>query len=245
MESQVQIVLQRWLNLVEVPEEDGFGFELDQDSLADSMGLKLPSRSLGVITAEVGGGKSLLCQRLTFGLLENNAKVVYVTNELTTRGWIEQMHSIGYWVTDHIKSGKLLVMSTFGSVADRVEGVVLDDLIQSDALKVADVIIIDSFSELSKDVSASLILSKLRRFCSKGHTVILTCDPEQMDKNFIQQLRATSEVALDLETAIIGGAMSRTIVVTRYLRAAGPLQSTIGWRVEPGMGFIVDITAVS
>tara|TARA_Y100001980_G_C14556080_1_gene346340 strand:+ start:418 stop:1113 length:696 start_codon:yes stop_codon:yes gene_type:complete len=231
--------------LVEVPEEDGFGFELDQDSLADSMGLKLPSRSLGVITAEVGGGKSLLCQRLTFGLLENNAKVVYVTNELTTRGWIEQMHSIGYWVTDHIKSGKLLVMSTFGSVADRVEGVVLDDLIQSDALKVADVIIIDSFSELSKDVSASLILSKLRRFCSKGHTVILTCDPEQMDKNFIQQLRATSEVALDLETAIIGGAMSRTIVVTRYLRAAGPLQSTIGWRVEPGMGFIVDITAVS
>lgn len=231
--------------MVEVPEEDGFSFELDQDSLADSMGLKLPSRSLGVITAEVGGGKSLLCQRLTFGLLENNAKVVYVTNELTTRGWIEQMHSIGYWVTDHIKSGKLLVMSTFGSVADRVEGVVLDDLIQSDALKVADVIIIDSFSELSKDTSANLILSKLRRFCSKGHTVILTCDPEQMDKNFIQQLRATSEVALDLETAIIGGAMSRTIVVTRYLRAAGPLQSTIGWRVEPGMGFIVDITAVS
>ena len=39
--------------------------------------------------------------------------------------------------------------------------------------------------------------------------------------------------------------MTRTIVVTRYLRAAGPLQSTIGWRVEPGMGFIVDITAVS
>ncbi len=231
--------------MVEVPEEDGFGFELDQDSLADSMGLKLPSRSLGVITAEVGGGKSLLSQRLTFGLLENNAKVVYVTNELTTRGWIEQMHSIGYWVTDHIKSGKLLVMSTFGSVADRVEGVVLDDLLESDAIKVADVIIIDSFSELSKDASASLILSKLRKFCSKGHTIILTCDPDQMDNNFIQQLRATSEIALDLKTAIIGGAMARTIVVTRYLRAAGPLQSTIGWRVEPGMGFIVDITAVS
>ena len=231
--------------MVEVPEEDGFGFELDQDSLADSMGLKLPSRSLAVITADVGGGKSLLSQRLTFGLLENNTKVVYVTNELTTRGWIEQMHSIGYWVTDHIKSGKLLVISTFGTVADRVEGIVLDDLFESDALKVADVIIIDSFSELSKDASASLVLSKLRKFCSKGHTVILTCDPEQMDNSFIQQLRATSEIALDLKTAIIGGAMSRTIVVTRYLRAAGPLQSTIGWRVEPGMGFIVDITAVS
>ena len=235
----------RWLNLVEVPEEDGFNFELDQDSLADSMGLKLPSRSLMVVTAEVGGGKSLICQRLTFGLLENGAKVVYVTNELTTRGWIEQMHSIGYWVTDHIKSGKLLVVSSFGTVADEVENVTIDDLFDSEGLKVSDVIIIDSLSELSKGVNATTLLSKLRKFCSKGHTVIVTCDPHQMDADFVQQLRATSEVALDLQTAIIGGAMTRTIVVTRYLRAAGPLQSTIGWRVEPGMGFIVDITAVS
>ena len=231
--------------MVEVPEEDGFNFELDQDSLADSMGLKLPSRSLMVVTAEVGGGKSLICQRLTYGLLENGAKVVYVTNELTTRGWIEQMHSIGYWVTDHIKSGKLLVVSSFGTVAEEVENVTIDDLFDSEGLKVSDVIIIDSLSELSKGVKASSLLSKLRKFCSKGHTVIVTCDPHQMDADFVQQLRATSEVALDLQTAIVGGAMTRTIVVTRYLRAAGPLQSTIGWRVEPGMGFIVDITAVS
>ena len=231
--------------MVEVPDEDGFGFELEQDSLADSMGLKLPSRSLMVITAEVGGGKSLISQRMTFGLLENGAKLVYITNELTTRGWIEQMHSIGYWVTDHIKSGKLLVISSYGTVADEVENVGVDELLESEGLKVADVIIIDSLSQLSQNEDVNDMLSKLRKFCSKGHTIILTCDPEQMDSSFVQQLRATSEIALDLKTEIIGGAMSRTIVVTRYLRAAGPLQSTIGWRVEPGMGFIVDITAVS
>ena len=118
-------------------------------------------------------------------------------------------------------------------------------MFDSEGLKVSDVIIIDSLSELSKGVNATTLLSKLRKFCSKGLTVIVTCDPHQMDADFVQQLRATSEVALDLQTAIIGGAMTRTIVVTRYLRAAGPLQSTIGWRVEPGMGFIVDITAVS
>ncbi len=231
--------------MVEVPDEDGFGFELEQDSLADSMGLKLPSRSLMVITAEVGGGKSLISQRMTFGLLENGAKLVYITNELTTRGWIEQMHSIGYWVTDYIKSGKLLVISSYGTVADEVENVGVDELLESEGLKVADVIIIDSLSQLSQNENVNEMLSKLRKFCSKGHTIILTCDPEQMDHSFVQQLRATSEIALDLKTEIIGGAMSRTIVVTRYLRAAGPLQSTIGWRVEPGMGFIVDITAVS
>jgi archaellum biogenesis ATPase FlaH len=46
-------------------------------------------------------------------------------------------------------------------------------------------------------------------------------------------------------TTMIGGEIKRNVVVTRYLRAAGPVQTSIGWRVEPSMGFIVDITAVS
>jgi archaellum biogenesis ATPase FlaH len=44
---------------------------------------------------------------------------------------------------------------------------------------------------------------------------------------------------------MIGGELKRNIIITRFLRAAGPIQTSIGWRVEPGMGFIVDITAVS
>jgi archaellum biogenesis ATPase FlaH len=44
---------------------------------------------------------------------------------------------------------------------------------------------------------------------------------------------------------MIGGEIKRNIVVTRFLRAAGPVQTSVGWRVEPSMGFIVDITAVS
>ena len=55
----------------------------------------------------------------------------------------------------------------------------------------------------------------------------------------------SAEVVLDLENAMIGGEIKRSIIVTRFLRAAGPIQTSIGWRVEPGMGFIVDITAVS
>ncbi len=44
---------------------------------------------------------------------------------------------------------------------------------------------------------------------------------------------------------LIGGELKRALQVTRFLRAAGPIQTNIGWRVEPSMGFIVDITAVS
>jgi archaellum biogenesis ATPase FlaH len=66
-----------------------------------------------------------------------------------------------------------------------------------------------------------------------------------MDARLLHTLRASAEVVLDLENMLIGGEIKRNIIVTRFLRAAGPIQSSIGWRVEPGMGFIVDITAVS
>jgi len=235
--------------LVEVPDEDGFTFDLEQDSLADCMGAKIPARSLMVISSPVGGGKSLISQRLTFGLLENGAKVVVVTTELTTRGWIEQMHSIGYWVTERIKSGKLLVISKYGTVAQSAPDVGLEEVLESEAVKVADFIIIDSASSIIPETLENgeqhALVERLRGFCAQGHTILLTCDSDQTDPELLQKLRGTAEVVLDLDHAIIGGAMTRTIVVTRFLRAAGPVQSTIGWRVEPGMGFIVDITAVS
>jgi len=48
-----------------------------------------------------------------------------------------------------------------------------------------------------------------------------------------------------MNAAFVGGELKRNLVVTRFLRASGPVQASVGWRVEPYMGFIVDITAVS
>ena len=50
------------------PVEDGYPFELEQDSLANAMGLRLPNRALWMIQGPVGSGKSLISQRLIFGL---------------------------------------------------------------------------------------------------------------------------------------------------------------------------------
>jgi flagellar protein FlaH len=71
------------------PIEDGFPFDLETDSLGDSMGLRLPNRSLYVLQGGVGGGKSLISQRLAYGMVENGVKVLVITTELITRGWIE------------------------------------------------------------------------------------------------------------------------------------------------------------
>lgn len=231
------------------PVEDGYEFTLEQDSLANAMGARLPNRSLWMIQGEVGSGKSLVSQRLIFGLLENGSKVLVITTELTTRGWIEQMESVGYPVTDYIASGMLMVFSRFGVIAEAKEGVDLFDVLESDAVEKADVVVVDSASALipeGMDASQHLAtLQKLRKICSESRSLLLTVDPEEMDGKLLHKLRSSCEVLLDMNAGFVGGEIKRTIVVTRFLRAAGPVQASVGWRVEPYMGFIVDITAVS
>ena len=100
------------------PVEDGFPFVVETDSLADSMGLRLPNRSLYLLQGKVGAGKSLIAQRLIHGMVQNGVKVLVITTELTTRGWIEQMESIGYGMTDAIREGRVMVLSRYGTVAD-------------------------------------------------------------------------------------------------------------------------------
>jgi flagellar protein FlaH len=231
------------------PVEDGFPFILETDSLADSMGSRLPNRSLFIVQGDVGSGKSLMGQRLSFGLAENDVKVLVITTELTTRGWIEQMESIGYGVTEFIRTGQLMVFSRFGTIAEALPNIGLQQVLDSEAVSKADIVIIDSASSLMPDDldenGRFKMMQNLRRITSEGRSIMLCIDEKEMDSKLLHTLRASSEVVLDMRTAMIGGDIKRNIVVTRYLRAAGPVQSSIGWRVEPSMGFIVDITAVS
>jgi flagellar protein FlaH len=229
--------------------KDGFDFGLETDSLSDSMGASLPNRSLCLITGLAGSGKSLVSQRLTFGLLMNGSKVVAVTTELTTRGWIEQMNSLGYFVADYIAKGRLVVISRFGTIAEPIPGIGLNDVLDSEVMAEADFIIIDSASsimemEIPADESFAT-LQKLRKFSSSGHSLLLTLDPTGTNAGLLQDLRSSAEVVLDMSATLIGGTLKRDLQVTRFLRAAGPVQTNVSWRVEPGMGFIVDITAVS
>ena len=123
------------------------------------------------------------------------------------------------------------------------------DRLESEAIALADVVIIDAASSIMPDAlddtSRFQLLQKLRQICSHGRSLMLCVDPEEMDHKLMHSMRASAEVVLDLQTAMIGGEIKRNIIITRFLRAAGPIQTSIGWRVEPGMGFIVDITAVS
>ena len=142
-----------------------------------------------------------------------------------------------------------MVFSRFGVIAETKDDVGIFDVLDSDAINKADVVVIDTASSLMpSELDAKQkdeVLQKLRKICSESRSLMLTVDPTEMDEKLLHKLRSSCEVLLDLNAGFVGGELKRTIVVTRFLRAAGPVQASVGWRVEPYMGFIVDITAVS
>ncbi|MBR79728.1 MAG: hypothetical protein CMA88_02965 [Euryarchaeota archaeon] len=211
------------------------------------MGTAIPNRALMMVCGGIGSGKSIIGQRMSFGMTANDIKVALYTTELTTRGWLEQVASIGYYMDKRIDEGIFHLISSFGVIADKSdEQVTVLDLLEAPPSREAEVVIIDRASELiPPEMNGKELLSALRKFTSEGRTLILTIDPDEMDHTVLRDMKNSAEVLLDMMTAVVGGQLVRTVGVTRFLRAAGPVTERIGWKVMPEMGFIVDITAVA
>lgn len=226
---------------------DNFDFSVIQDSLGQSLGTAIPNRALVIVSGGIGSGKSIIGQRMSFGMTANDIKVSLVTTELTTRGWLEQVASIGYFMEKRIDDGDFHLMSSFGVIAEQAEDPVdLLELLESPALKEAEVVIIDRASQMiPAEIEGPVLLSMLRQYTAQGRTLFLMIDPEEMDSKLLRELQNSAEVVLDMMTSVVGGQLVRTLCVTRFLRAAGPVTERIGWKVMPEMGFIVDITAVA
>jgi flagellar protein FlaH len=226
---------------------DNFEFGVIQDSLGQSMGTAIPNRALMLVCGGIGSGKSIIGQRMSFGMTANDVRVALYTTELTTRGWLEQVASIGYYMDKRIDEGSFHLISSLGVIAEpSEENVTLLDILDSPASKDAEVVVIDRASELMpEEMSSKELMVSLRRFTSEGRTLILTIDPEEMDNDILRGMKNSAEVVLDMMTSVVGGQLVRTVGVTRFLRAAGPVTERIGWKVMPEMGFIVDITAVA
>ena len=227
--------------------EDNFDFGVIQDSLGQSMGTAIPNRALMLVCGGIGSGKSIIAQRMSFGMTANDIRVAMFTTELTTRGWLEQVASIGYYMDKRIDEGQFHLISSFGVIAEASdEPVSLLDLLETSPAKEAEVVIIDRASELMPEgVGGKELLTRLRRFTSEGRTLMLMIDPDELEHGILRDMKNSAEVVLDMLTAVVGGQLVRTVSVTRFLRAAGPVTERIGWKVMPEMGFIVDITAVA
>ena len=231
--------------------ENGYRINLERDELHNYLGGHLPKGAIIYLEGPYSSGKSVLCQRFTYGLLKNSHTVTYISTELTVREFIEQMYSLDFPVATPLLQGSLLYIPVYPLIyrlKSRTD--FFEKLLLAQYLYQRDVLIIDTFSSLvenslrAKEGSIKY-LSFLKRLAALGKTIILTADKDELSSPvLLDPFKSASTVYLTLASREIGGSVTKIIKINRYSTAENPVEDTVGFKVSPGIGIIIEITAV-
>lgn len=227
-----------------------YEFELDRDGLHRSLGEGFPKGMIALVIGEYGAGKSAIMQRLCYGFLRNGVTVTYVSTELTTKGFIDQMKSLEYPVVNYLLSGNLLFIPVYpliGKAVPRDE--FLNKLMEAKQLYDRNILIIDTFSSLTKkDLKGSRslqVLAFFKKLTALNKTILLTMDQDEIPEHILSPFQSDSEIYITIKKSVFEGATTRTMQVHRFGKTTEPVTDAIGFRIEPKIGFIIDITTVA
>jgi archaellum biogenesis ATPase FlaH len=113
------------------------------------LGGGLPADSLTLVDGDPDAGKSIIVQQLTFGALKEGFKTSLFLSESSSRGFLDQMDSLGMSSTDYYLIGRLSVYQKNLRVerekADRILQKLLRHIEDSDK---RDLFIMDSLTPL-------------------------------------------------------------------------------------------------
>src|SRR5574341_2541939 len=193
-------------------------FELERDELNKKLGGGFPEGSIVFIEGGNGNGKSAIAQRMAFGLLNNNISVTFVTTQLTTKGFINQMHSLNYSVTSYLLKNQLLLIPVLPLIkSSRTRSNFIELLMGAKELFDKKAIIIDTLSSLirsSADANKSIeLISFFKKITGMGKTIIITADGTELDKDILSEFISSSDIYINLKQKTLGSDIKRTMIV--------------------------------
>lgn len=229
--------------------ESVFDIGLEGDELHQKLGGGIPKSSIVLIEGPSGIGKSIVAQRMLYGVLKHDIKATYVSSEMTVTGFINQMESLRYEITSKFFNKDLKVVSLFHPLRKiELQGTILDKILGSRELLESDVIMFDTLSEIFiKDKmdhdKCFSVLSDLKKITASGKSILVCIDPAIMDKNLLELLRRSCEVYIFLEERELYGKKLNYMIVKRFTGAKLEVEKEIGFKVRAGIGIVLEIAA--
>lgn len=230
---------------------DIFKIALVKDELSRNLGGGLPNNSIIVIQGNDGAGKSIMCQRLAYGLLHNSHTVTYISTELDLPSFALQMRSVGYRIDEYILDEKLLFMPMFPFIGkSELNTDFLDKLMNTRELFDNEVIIFDtlSFFMLNDQINDSNIFKVIhffKRLANLDKSIIIALEPTSINKRFLSILTSVSDGILNVSLKEFLGNLIRIIEVVRLRRTITVPSTRIPFRVEPGIGIAIEVASLS
>ena len=243
-----------------------FSLGLDnQDRLNHELGGGIPISSIVMFEGDYGAGKSALSQRFAYGFCETGRSVTYLSTELTVSGFLDQMESLGYDMTNHLLNEQLLFLhadlDTGGALRgnDSNRPDLLSRLMDAKAMWSADVIIIDTFDSIlrndpkfdalvkkDEESKAALeIISFFRDLIPDNKIIIITIDPSTLDDDALGPFRAVADVFFELQMIEVGNDIRRQINVKRFTGMGEQVGDSVGYSVRSGTGIVIENRSVA
>ncbi len=225
-------------------------FELESDELNKKLGGGFPAGSIVFIEGGNGSGKSAIAQRITFGLLKNKTTVTYISTQLTTKGFINQMYSQNYPIAPYLMKNQLLFIPVLPLVkCSKIRSDFIERLMGARKLFDNNAIIIETLSSLiraSADANKSLeLISFFKKITGMEKTIIITADGTELEKDILTEFISSSDVFINLKQKMLGSDIKHSIIVNKFIGARAPVGSIIGFRIEPNVGLVVEIASVA
>ncbi|MFW6014090.1 MAG: ATPase domain-containing protein [Nanoarchaeota archaeon] len=231
--------------------EKNTSIDLERDELNRSLGGGMPNNSLILIEGEDGAGKSILVQRLAYGLLEHQKTVTYISTELNTKGFLEQMASLSYDVKFYLLDGQLMFVPMFPFMGNTMlKENFLDRLLKTRKIFDNEIIIFDTISFLLVRDSISqeksfYVINMLKKLNNMNKTIIFCVDPAHLNEKFLTLIRSVADIYFNVEIRTFAGNILRVINVKRFKRPSDYIMDTIPFKVEPGRGLAIEIASFS
>lgn len=224
--------------------------EITRDELHRNLGGAIPKNSLILMEGIDGAGKSVLAQRLTYGFLQNGTSVSYISSELNTMTFIEQMDSMDYNVKFSLIEGNLLFIPMFPLMGTTTLAKdFFKRLMETEKIFENEVIIFDtlSFLMVRDNISQKEVydfVGLLKRHCTLGKSIIFCVDPDHLSQTFLTIIRSVCDIFLKIELKKFAGNLIRVINVQRFKRPMGDVITAIPFKIEPGKGLAIEIASL-
>lgn len=237
-----------------------------RDRLNEELGGGFPPGSIVLIEGEYGAGKSVLTQRFTKGLLEEDYSVTYLSTELTISDVIAQMNSLRFNIEEHLLDEELLFLhadidqhSPYSGDRKGERKQLLRRMMDADVMWNADAILIDAFDDIlrndptfealvreNEERQAALeIISFFRDVISTGRLIVITIDPASVHDTAIDPFRAIADAYLKLDMVEVGNEIRRGISVKRFAGMGGQVGDRIGYSVRSDAGIVIESRSVA
>ncbi|MBW2982671.1 AAA family ATPase [Candidatus Woesearchaeota archaeon] len=222
---------------------------LERDELSRNLGGGLPKNSLMLLEGQDGAGKSILAQRLAYSFVNNGATVTYISTELNTMTFVEQMGSLDYDINKAILNGELLFIPMFPLLGHtNLEPDFFQKLVNSKEVFRSEVIIFDTLSFLMihntmGHKEAFNIINLLKRYTSLGKTIIFCVDDKHLNETFLTLVRSVCDIYMTVEVKGFAGQSVRVVSTHRFKRPESAFMPAIPFKIEPGQGLTIEIAS--